>query len=128
MYALVADVERYSEFLPWCRSSEVHSLTDREQIATIQIAKGRIHKSFTTRNWMDADVGIEMHLLDGPFKYLEGRWRFDQLGDEGCKVSLDMEFEFSNRFMKAMLGAAFSEIVNSLVDAFCRRAADVYGK
>ena len=103
-------------------------MTENEAIATIEIARGRIRKSFTTRNRMEHDRGIEMHLLDGPFRYLEGRWRFDGLGEQGCKVTLDMDFEFSNRLMKAIIGPAFEEIANSLVDAFCKRAVDVSGK
>jgi ribosome-associated toxin RatA of RatAB toxin-antitoxin module len=127
MYALVADIPRYGEFLPWCHSSNVQPESDRTVRATIEIVRGRVRKSFTTQNVMVPVESIAMHLLDGPFKSLEGRWRFEQLGDVGCKVSLDMEFEFSNALMKALVGPAFNEIANSLVDAFCKRATEVYG-
>ena len=128
MYGLVADVGAYPQFLPWCGASRSESFSEAEVQASIEIVHGRIRKSFTTLNRMDQDKSIEMHLLDGPFKFLEGRWHFEALGDEGSKVSLDMDFEFSNKLMKLLIGPAFTEIANTLVDAFCKRAAEVYGR
>nr|VFK11244.1 MAG: Ribosome association toxin PasT (RatA) of the RatAB toxin-antitoxin module [Candidatus Kentron sp. LPFa] len=127
MYALVADVPSYPEFLPWCGSARAEPLADNEVEASIEISHGKVRKVFATRNRMDKDKTIEMHLLDGPFAFLEGRWRFDSLNGEGSKVSLDMEFEFSNLIMKMLIGAKFTEIANTLVDAFCARAIEVYG-
>lgn len=128
MFDLVADVASYPEFLPWCAAAHSESLTEDEDHASIEIARGRIRKSFTTRNILDRGRSIKMHLVEGPFRCLEGHWRFEPLGDAGCKVSLDMEFEFSSRMIEATLGRVFGEIANSLVDAFCKRAAQIYGK
>nr|VFK30971.1 MAG: Ribosome association toxin PasT (RatA) of the RatAB toxin-antitoxin module [Candidatus Kentron sp. MB]VFK30985.1 MAG: Ribosome association toxin PasT (RatA) of the RatAB toxin-antitoxin module [Candidatus Kentron sp. MB]VFK76814.1 MAG: Ribosome association toxin PasT (RatA) of the RatAB toxin-antitoxin module [Candidatus Kentron sp. MB] len=127
MYDLVADVASYPGFLPWCSKARAEPLTENEVQASIEISHGKIRKAFATLNRMDKDRAIEMHLLDGPFAFLEGRWRFDSLNGEGCKVSLDMDFEFSNRIMKMLIGAKFTEIANTLVDAFCHRATEVYG-
>jgi ribosome-associated toxin RatA of RatAB toxin-antitoxin module len=128
MYALVNDVEAYSQFLPWCRSSEVIARGEDELQARIDIAHGSLHKSFVTRNRLQNNKMIEMRLVEGPFKHLEGYWRFAVLGDSACKVSLDLEFEFASKLIGFALGPIFNQITNSLVDAFCKRAVDVYGK
>ena len=127
MYDVVNNVDNYPEFLPWCGSASVKVLSSEEVEASIEIVRGRIRKTFTTRNSMRRYDAIEMRLVKGPFRELEGQWRFEALGDLGCKVSLEMHFEFSNALSRMVIGAAFSEIANSLVDAFCRRAANVYG-
>lgn len=128
MYALVNDVDAYATFLPWCRSSKVLSRDEDVIRATVEIAHGSLHKSFTTRNRLQRDKMIEMRLEEGPFKRLDGFWRFDVLGGQACKVSLDLEFEFNNRLVGLAMGPIFSQIANSLVDAFSKRAVDVYGK
>jgi len=128
MYDLVNDVESYSRFLPWCRSSTVLSRDEDTIRATIDIAHGSLHKSFTTCNRLQTNKMIEMRLEQGPFKHLEGFWRFDPLGERACKVSLDLDFEFSNKLIGMAMGPIFSQIANSLVDAFSKRAVEVYGK
>lgn len=128
MYALVNDIESYSQFLPWCRSSHILAQGMDELKASIEIAHGGLHKSFTTLNRLQRDKMIEMRLVEGPFRHLEGYWRFDTLGEQACKVSLDLDFEFSNRLVGMAMGPVFSQIANTLVDAFCKRARDVYGK
>lgn len=129
MFALVDDIESYPKFLPWCRATEIHSRDTDEVYATIEIARGAIHKSFTTHNRMQKNKIIEMRLIKGPFHHLEGFWRFDPIGEnEGCRVSLAMEFEFSNRLISLAFGPIFSEITASLVDSFCNRAKDCYGQ
>lgn len=127
MFRLVDDVEAYPEFLPWCRSARVLSRTEDEVHATVEIAHGVLHKSFSTRNRIQAGKMIEMRLVEGPFRRLEGFWRFDPLGDKACKVSLDLEFEFSNRIIAMVLGPVFNQITSTFVDAFRRRAEQVYG-
>lgn len=127
MYALVNEIEHYPEFLPWCKSTRIHERIEDEVRATIELAKGGVHKSFTTRNRMQAGKMIEIGLVDGPFSHLHGFWRFDRLGETACKVSLDMEFDFSNRLLGLAVGPVFGQIVASLVDAFVKRARDVYG-
>ena len=128
MFALVDEVEKYSEFLPWCKSTTVLSRDEDEVRASIEIAHKGLHKSFTTCNRNQKNKMIEMRLLEGPFRHLEGFWRFDDLSDSGCKVSLDLDFEFSNMLLGFAVGPIFNQIANSLVDAFCSRAHQVYGK
>jgi len=128
MYALVSDIEAYPQFLPWCRSTQVLSRNENEVRATIEMAKGGVHKSFTTCNRMQKHKMIGMRLLEGPFKRLEGYWRFEALRADASKVSLDMEFEFANYLLRVAIEPVFKQIANSLVDAFCSRAADLYGK
>jgi len=128
MYHLVNRIEDYPQFLPWCKSTHVLSRTPTEVTATIEISYSKLKKSFTTQNIMLADESIEMRLVKGPFKSLQGRWTFEALGDAGCKVVLNIEFEFSNALMRATLGPVFSKILNALVDSFTKRADEVYGK
>jgi ribosome-associated toxin RatA of RatAB toxin-antitoxin module len=71
---------------------------------------------------------IEVRLEEGPFQHLQGFWRFDALGDDGCKVLLDLEFEFASRVLRMVVGPVFNQVANSLVDSFQKRAVDVYGK
>lgn len=128
MYALVDDVKSYPEFLPWCGGAqELHRDAD-EVRASVTIAHSGLDKSFTTRNRLQKNKMIEMMLINGPFKHLHGYWRFDALADDACKVSLDLEYEFSSKLVGLALGPVFSQISNALVDSFCRRAQVVYGK
>lgn len=128
MYRLVDDVRSYPEFLPWCGGSQELSRTQDEVHACVEIAFGAVHKSFTTLNRLQKNKMIEITLVDGPFRHLHGFWRFKVLDEKACKVSLDMEYEFSNRLVSMALGPAFSQIANSMMDAFCERAGVVYGK
>lgn len=128
MFRLVDDVDSYSTFLPWCNHSEVLSRSDDTVDATLELHKGAVSKTFTTRNTLRIDEAIDLELLGGPFRHLAGGWTFQSLGDEGSKVSLELEFEFESRIVDMMFGAFFEETCNSLVDAFTRRAADVYGE
>ncbi|MCO6413468.1 MAG: type II toxin-antitoxin system RatA family toxin [Thiogranum sp.] len=127
MFDLVDNIDAYPEFLPWCRSTRVISRDEDLVRATIELSKGGVDKAFTTANRNQKNKMIEIRLVDGPFKRLDGFWRFDPLGDEGCKISLDLEFEFSSRMLGMVVGPVFSQIANSLVDAFQKRAKDVYG-
>jgi len=127
MYDLVHDVERYPEFLPWCQSTQVHSRAENEQVATISISKGPLRQAFTTRNPLIPGEQLDVHLVKGPFKRLQGRWRFDAAGESGCKVSLSLEFEFSNRLLAATVGPIFAQISRSMMDAFIKRARSIYG-
>lgn len=127
MYALVSDIEAYPRFLPWCRSTQVLSRNDDEVRARIEMHKGGVHKSFTTCNRLQKNKMIEIRLLEGPFQHLEGFWRFQALRSDACKVSLDMEFEFASHLLQMAVGPVFKQIANSLVEAFCQRAAQLYG-
>jgi ribosome-associated toxin RatA of RatAB toxin-antitoxin module len=128
MYELVNDIERYPEFLPWCRGARVVSETEHEMRASLDLARGGLHKTFTTHNTLVPGRSITMTLEHGPFRHLEGRWQFVDLGPEGSKVTLDMEFEFAGVLLDMMAGPVFHEITNSLIDAFIQRAANLYGK
>ncbi len=128
MFALVDAIETYPEFLPWCRATQVLERTADEVRATIALSKGGVDKSFTTCNRHQGHKMIEMRLIEGPFQRLEGFWRFDALGDDGCKVSLDLEFEFASRVLGLVVGPVFSQVANSLIDSFQQRAVAVYGK
>ena len=128
MFALVSDIPAYPDFLPWCRGATVLSRTEDEVRATLDLSKGGLEKSFTTLNRHQRNKMIEIRLLEGPFQKLEGFWRFDPLGEHGCKVTLDLEFEFASRMLGMMVGPVFSQVANSLVDSFQQRAVGVYGK
>ncbi|MBI5612675.1 MAG: type II toxin-antitoxin system RatA family toxin [Gammaproteobacteria bacterium] len=128
MFVLVADVESYSQFLPWCGGSRILSRDEDSVAAAIEIAHSGVHKTFTTINRMQTDKMIEMRLVEGPFKHLFGYWSFLALDERACKVSLDMEFEFSNAMLGLVMGPVFSRIANDLVDSFRRRAEQLHGQ
>lgn len=126
IYALVDDIKRYPEFLPWCVEATEISRDDDEVVATISLAKGSLKKSFTTRNRLKQGKMIEMRLVDGPFKHLQGFWRFDALKQDACKVALDLDYEFSSRVVALAIGPVFNQVANTLVDAFVERAREIY--
>ena len=128
MFALVDDINSYQEFLPWCKSSKVLSRDEDVVRGELTLSKSGIEKAFTTCNRSQKNKMIEMRLEKGPFHHLEGFWRFDSLDEQACKVSLALEFEFSSRILGLTVGPVFNQVANSLVDAFCDRAKDVYGK
>ena len=128
MFSLVDDIEAYPDFLPWCKSAVVHARDGDIVEATLGLQRGGINKSFTTRNRLSKNQAIGLELVGGPFRHLSGGWEFRHLDDSGCKVSLDLEFEFENRVTDMVFGSFFEEICNSLVDAFTRRADEVYGE
>lgn len=127
MFNIVNDVEKYSDFLPWCGSSTVLSRTDDEVKASVEISHSGINKTFVTLNRIQPGKFIEMRLIEGPFKHLHGFWRFTSIGDKGCKVTLDLEYEFSSKLLGLAIGPIFTQIANTLVDAFCKRAEAIYG-
>jgi ribosome-associated toxin RatA of RatAB toxin-antitoxin module len=128
MYALVNDIAAYPEFLPWCRSTGVQNQNDTHLQATLTLEAGKIRQSFTTENTMQPGRMIEMRLVEGPFKYLNGCWRFEPLSPYSCNVRLDLRFEFKNKVLKLALGKAFKHIMGSLVDSFIQRAEVIHGK
>ncbi len=126
MFNLVNDVEQYSEFLPYCVQSTVEHRDKDDVQARLVIQAAGISKSFTTRNLLQANKMIEIRLIDGPFKHLEGFWRFDET-QEGCCISFDLEFEFAGRMFSMLLGPIFDQVTDRMVDAFCQRAGVLYG-
>ncbi len=127
MFALVENVEAYPEFLPFCQATEVHRREGNTLEASLEIGRGPAAMRFTTRNTSEPGRKMEIRLLDGPFRELTGTWRFHPLDDDGCRVTLEMEFEFASAALAALFGATFERSVGSLVDAFTKRAGVVYG-
>ena len=127
MFILVDDVESYPEFLPWCSSAEVHNRTVEIVEATLELHKGSLSDHFTTRNTRCEFETIEIELVDGPFRHLQGGWRFTEIGEEGCKLALELDFEFENMFVDMIFGSFFEDTCNSLINAYSKRAKAVFG-
>jgi ribosome-associated toxin RatA of RatAB toxin-antitoxin module len=128
MYNLVNDVESYPKFLPWCAEVQLLSKNRESLMATIVVSKGALKQAFTALNAMEEGQHIEMNLVEGPFKYFKGLWRFDSLEAKGCEVSFHLNFEFARGLIGLAFGRTFSQLANSLVDAFCQQAQERYGK
>ena len=126
MYDLVNDVESYPEFLPWCRSTKLLSHNENEMCAELEVARVGIRQKFSTCNTLHPHERIDLRLKDGPFRNLQGSWRITPLREDACKVELELEFEFSGKLINTAFGAVFNQIANTLVDAFCKRADEVY--
>ena len=135
MFALVDDFDRYPEFLPWIAAARVLEKTDRERQGLLRIARAGLNEEFTTRNVVTPPARLEMKLVNGPFRLLEGVWTFDALVDpnaardqtpRGTRVGLKMVFEFKNKMMDLLLAPKFASSCDTLVDAFVKRAKQVY--
>ena len=122
MFALVDDVERYPEFLPWCEGAEVLSRTPELTTARLHINYLGVQKSFTTSNRKEADTWMQIQLVEGPFKDLSGHWGFHALRDGASKVELQLKYEFSNKLLESLIGPVFGQIANTLVERFVERA------
>ena len=128
MFDLVNDVARYSEFLPGCESTSIIEQSDVLMVAEMELKKGPISQTFTTRNTLVDGKRIDMELLDGPFEYLHGHWTFKALNEGASKVELDLNFKFSNQLVGAAFGRIFTELTAKMVDSFVERAHVVYAK
>jgi ribosome-associated toxin RatA of RatAB toxin-antitoxin module len=128
MYRLVNDVARYSEFLPWCHATEIVEKTDSLMRASIVIKKMGMSKSFSTNNILYPDEKIIMNLIDGPFKHLSGEWQFVSIQNMGCKVILELDFEFLPGLINLPFKKVFEPAANSMLQAFVMRAHQLYGK
>jgi ribosome-associated toxin RatA of RatAB toxin-antitoxin module len=122
VFEVIADVSRYPEFVPACRAARVESASADEVLATLEIRRGPIDAAFTTRNRLEPHRRIAMSLVDGPFSVLEGAWAIEPLGEQGCRIDLDLSFEFARGFPSALLDPFFEDLAHSLVDAFVQRA------
>ncbi len=127
MFALVDGVEDYPKFLPWCGGASVLYRDARVTRAAITINYHGIRQSFTTENAKEEPAEMLIRLVEGPFRTLDGSWRFTGLAGRGCKVELRLHYEFSSRILETLVGPVFNHIANTLVDAFARRAERVYG-
>jgi ribosome-associated toxin RatA of RatAB toxin-antitoxin module len=130
MFDLVARVDQYPQFLPWCDRASILEHDAQGMTAEVGIAFAGIHQSFTTRNTHVAGRQIAMRLVKGPFSKLEGDWSFQPVGEAGqsaCRVELALRYGFSSMALSAVVGPVFDRIAGSLVDAFVKRAEQVYG-
>lgn len=127
LFDLVNDVAGYPLFLPWCSASEVLEVSETHMLASLEVAKGGIGQRFVTRNVLQPGQRIEMNLQEGPFTSLHGVWEFKALGDKACKISLDLAFDYAGPLVRATLGPLFNQAANTMVDAFCQRAKQLYG-
>lgn len=126
MYDLVADVERYKDFLPWCSNSRVLSEGEQELCAHIEVSRLGITQGFSTCNSLGPPDRMGIELREGPFKSLHGEWQFVALRDDACKVMLTLEFEFSGKLINAAFGKVFHQVANTLVESFVQRAVEIY--
>ncbi|AVO50399.1 ubiquinone-binding protein [Melaminivora suipulveris] len=130
MFALVTDVARYPQFLPWCDHARVLTEDEQGMTAEVGIALGGIKKAFVTRNTHEAGRRVKMELVEGPFSQLDGDWQFHPVGDgseRACRVELTLRYGFDSRALAALVGPVFDRIAATLVDAFIKRAEQVYG-
>lgn len=130
MFALVTNVEHYPQFLPWCDHGEVLETVEDGMVARVGMAISGLRQSFTTRNTHETDRKVLMELVDGPFSKLDGVWEFTPIGTgtpSACKVEFTLSYGFSSSALAALVGPVFDKIAGNLVDAFVKRADQVYG-
>lgn len=128
MFDLVNDVRSYPEYLPLCGGVKILFQSPTALRATLTLAKGKIKFSFTTANTMVTGKSIQMNLVDGPFKHFRAAWEFDPSSRGGCEASFRCDFEFSNALLGLAFGGFFKEVMESLVEAFCKQAEIRYAK
>lgn len=126
MFELVNNIEDYPRFLPWCHSAVIDQHSEKEMIATLVINWKGMHKNFTTQNALYPHERIEIALVNGPLQHLSGIWNFFSIGEHACKITLDLEFEFAGRLVDKLFQPIFQHIANTFVDAFCKRADELY--
>ncbi len=126
LFDLVADVDRYPRFLPWCVASRVRSRSETQLVADLTIGFGPFRESFTSRVTLDRPNRVTVKYENGPFRYLNNQWDFAPRG-RGTEVAFFVDFEFRSRILQAAIGVVFNEAVRRMVNAFLKRARDVYG-
>lgn len=127
MYELINDIVAYPSFLPDCDDSKIIEQGEKTVTAALLVSKGGLSKWFTTKNTLISNEKIKLSLVDGPFKNLEGYWLLTPLSDDACKVSLELEYEFSNKLVSLAFGKVFNHFSNNLVQVFIQRAKQIYG-
>jgi ribosome-associated toxin RatA of RatAB toxin-antitoxin module len=126
MFDLVNDIEAYPQFMPGCVGAKILRSGDDWVEAELELKKSGFHQSFTTRNQLFAPNLIQLKLVDGPFTKFEGFWRFKSLGESGCRVEFELNFELRNRLLQMAVGKMFAGITQQQVDAICHRAVAIY--
>jgi ribosome-associated toxin RatA of RatAB toxin-antitoxin module len=127
MFALVDAVEAYPQFLPWCDSVTVIFRDASRTRATIHVNYHGVKPTFTTENTKTEPHSMSIRLVEGPFRILDGEWRFLRLSDAACKIEFRLHYEFSSKILEKLVGPVFAYIANTMVDAFVHRAEKVYG-
>jgi len=128
MFDLVNDVESYPQFLHWCRSARIEERGENFVKATLDIGVSGIHKSFTTRNTFERPRRLDIELITGPFRHLDGLWEFEDVGDGESEVSVTLSFEVVRSPLSMVFSMVFEELVRAQVAAFVQRADDIYDK
>lgn len=126
MFDLVNDVESYAEFLPGCSESKIVNRTDKVMQAALLVSKAGIKQWFTTENVLLPAKQIQMKLVEGPFKQLQGSWTFSPLNESACKIELNLQFEFKSKMVELAFGKVFNGLAANMVNAFTQRAKVVY--
>jgi coenzyme Q-binding protein COQ10 len=126
LFDLVADVGRYPQFLPWCVGARIRSSSETELVADLTIGFGPFRESFVSRVTLQRPERIKVRYLNGPFRYLNNEWIFTP-DPRGCRVDFFVDFEFRSRILQAAIGVVYHEAVRRMVNAFTKRARDVYG-
>ena len=124
MFKLVDDVESYPEFLPWCGGAELITQNDAITEANITINYHGLRQSFTTKNKKFFPSKMIIELVDGPFRKLEGEWRFIEVSKGCCRIELDLNYEFKNIILEKLIAPAFNMIANTFIDSFVKRAEE----
>ena len=127
MFRLVQDVPSYPDFLSWCLRAEVHEQSAQHQLASLVVKVSGVTQKFTTRNRFVAGELLTLSLVEGPFRNLAGEWRFEPLGEDGSKITLVLDFDFSSRVLSSAFRRGFTHVADKLVSEFCNRADNVYG-
>jgi ribosome-associated toxin RatA of RatAB toxin-antitoxin module len=127
MFDLVERVEDYPKFLPWCGGTQILQRTADQTLARIDIDYRGVRAHFTTANRNQAPERLVVELRDGPFRRLDGIWQFRALGDAGCKVEFELNYEFATTVLERLIGPVFGRIADSFIDAFVKRATGVHG-
>jgi len=127
MFALVDDIESYPRFLPWCRAATVESRTPALVRATLSVGMRGLRQSLSTQNELRPAEAMDMRLVKGPFRHFAAAWRFKPLSAEACSIEFSLEYEMAGPLAR-LLEPIFDHIADTMVDAFTRRAAELYGK
>ena len=127
MFDLVADVGKYHDFLPWCAGSRVRTRTETELVADLTIGFGPFRESFTSRVALEKPKTVNVKYENGPFRYLNNQWTFTPASN-GCRVDFFVDFEFRSRMLQAAIGVVFNQAVQAMVNAFLKRAREIYGR
>ncbi len=125
-FNLVADIDNYPKYLPWCSETKIKTQNENEVIGTVFIEYLKIKSYFTTRNIYTKFTKIDIHLIDGPFKELSGYWSFSPLGETGCKIEFVLKYEFKSFLLEKLFGSVFAYMNKSIMDCFIKEANKRY--